>query len=266
MKKLAAINFLLWYAVNSFAQSKVLDGIYHTGLDLKLDKMQNVSGGNTFRNITVNGDTLRNIPKTMQYTIALSKMNIADGSIFHVAIFSISSTAPVFVNYKDFATETTTSFRNQIIDSQKKFNFELDCDGKVATLIIQQFRWNRWVPVGTLETKGAQGFSAYSFDLEKYITSGKNQFRVEVNSFAETPLYSKPSDVEDPTIAPVELNTISVRKNMPLEFSAVTLYEIFDENGTCMLNGYAKTVDVKMLVKGSYFVNYGNFTAEFRKE
>ncbi|HPS83377.1 MAG TPA: hypothetical protein PLA88_03605, partial [Bacteroidales bacterium] len=51
-----------------------------------------------------------------------------------------------------------------------------------------------------------------------------------------------------------------------IEFSGETLYQIYDEKGSRLLNGTGSSVDVSSLAAGKYWVNYDNKTELIKKK
>jgi hypothetical protein len=51
-----------------------------------------------------------------------------------------------------------------------------------------------------------------------------------------------------------------------VEFNMETMYEIYDNYGNIVLKGTEKTVDVKALSKGKYYLNFDNQMEEIQKK
>lgn len=127
----------------------------------------------------------------------------------------------------------------------------------VRTIVIQQFRWNKWVKVGEVEGKGA-GSNSYEFPITPH--SGENKFRV---GYPDDEIFSKSVKYRDPTYYPRE-GIWKVKDK--LEFDHVTMYEIFDAYGNIVLKGEAETVDVSKLKRGTYYINYDKEMDKFIKK
>ncbi len=62
------------------------------------------------------------------------------------------------------------------------------------------------------------------------------------------------------------MKLISSKVSDILKFSEETFYEIFDERGGFIRDGYGSEEDVSDLSKGKYWVNYDNKTEIFTKK
>ena len=51
-----------------------------------------------------------------------------------------------------------------------------------------------------------------------------------------------------------------------IEFSAETLYEVYDCYGNITKRGYSNKLDISNLTKGSYFLCYDNAMTDFKKK
>jgi len=116
---------------------------------------------------------------------------------------------------------------------------------------VEQFRWNKWVRLGKVEGKGKPGQNKYSFKVIAH--SGLNKYRVRQRDFTGKDNISRPT----PFRSQKEPVTYEPRRpDDKITFSAQTLFEIYDMYGVLKRKGYGKTIDVKDLPKGEYFLNY----------
>lgn len=116
---------------------------------------------------------------------------------------------------------------------------------------VEQFRWNKWVRLGKVEGKGKPGQNNYS--LKVIAHSGLNKYRVRQRDFTGKDNISRPT----PFRSQKEPVTYEPRRpDDKITFSDETLFEIYDLYGVLKRKGYGKTIDVKDLPKGEYFLNY----------
>ena len=125
------------------------------------------------------------------------------------------------------------------------------------TIVIQQFRWNKWVKVGEVEGKGA-GSNTYEFSITPH--SGENKFRV---GYPDDELFSKSVKYRDPGYNYTE-GVWKVKDK--LELKRVSMYEIFDAYGNIVLKGEAQVIDVSKLKRGTYYINYDKEMGKFLKK
>jgi hypothetical protein len=126
---------------------------------------------------------------------------------------------------------------------------------------IEQFKWKKWVNVGTLEGKGTNGPNEYSVKINPH--SGMNKFRVKQIDFSQKPRYSQEATYRslDPEV------TFSPEKpKNEIIFSATTDYEIYDFYGRLVTKGRGNKVDITKYKKGEYFINWDNMMGQFSKK
>jgi len=124
--------------------------------------------------------------------------------------------------------------------------------------VIEQYRWNRWLKIGSVPSNGKSDMFTASLSLEEWIHSGENKFRIKV--CAPFCFYSREIKLEMPETQPdVFANQY---QGKPLQFSAVTHYEVYDTYGNVIKSGVGKSVDLKELPRGLYYLAYDNKIAE----
>jgi hypothetical protein len=126
--------------------------------------------------------------------------------------------------------------------------------------IIEQFKWNKWVPVGEIQGGGTPDPHEYSFQLAMH--SGENKYRVKQKGLNAVSRYSQEvtaqSLVDKPSFA------IS-KNNSSIDFSAETGFEVYDIYGTVVKRGYGKQAKIDNLSKGKYYLCYDNTMTEIKK-
>ena len=85
------------------------------------------------------------------------------------------------------------------------------------------------------------------------MTSGDNEFRVRQTDAEGTRTSSKVS--VQSTKAPVNIKSKKVFDT--IDFDQETQYEVFDQYGSLVAQGFGNSVDMKDKSKGQYYVNYG---------
>jgi len=128
-------------------------------------------------------------------------------------------------------------------------------------MIIEQFRWNKWLKIGELTAADSVKNGMYSLDIIPH--SGLNQFRILFNDANDNPVYSK---LIKYTSRNPETTIESTKVTDKLNFSADTQYEIFDLKGNFIQEGFGKEIDVTGLDKGKYWINYDNKSVNFSKK
>lgn len=129
-----------------------------------------------------------------------------------------------------------------------------------GTLIIQQFRWNKWCNVDTLGYTIAWKDSCIVQNIRLH--SGENQLRLlaePTNPYVD-PIYS----VIAKTTTSIECDLIN--RCGKIEFTSATYWEVADRNGKVFMSGYSGRVPFESLPKGGYVLNYDNKHSEFFKQ
>jgi hypothetical protein len=127
--------------------------------------------------------------------------------------------------------------------------------------IVEQFKWNKWIPVGEVQGLGAATENTYSF--QTVLNSGENRFRIKQIGYGALPKNSKTTSCVS-NIAPL---TFSTSKNAgDIMFSGQTMYEVYDVYGQAVKRGFGNSIGIANLSKGHYFLCYDNSITEFKKK
>jgi hypothetical protein len=132
----------------------------------------------------------------------------------------------------------------------------------VLTYVVEQYRWNKWVYVYEVDGAGRTGkTNAYSFQVTPH--SGENKFRVKQIDYTGIPRYSPAAEF---TSAVSVVTGASAKVDNSINFSAETMFEVYDIHGNIVKKGYSNSIDATNLKKGIYYLNYDNSTIEFMKK
>jgi len=132
----------------------------------------------------------------------------------------------------------------------------------VLTYVVEQYRWNKWVYVYEVDGAGRTGkTNAYSFQVTPH--SGENKFRVKQIDYTGIPRYSPAAEF---TSAVSLVTGASAKVDNSINFSAETMFEVYDIHGNIVKKGYSNSIDATNLKKGIYYLNYDNSTIEFMKK
>jgi hypothetical protein len=127
--------------------------------------------------------------------------------------------------------------------------------------ILEQFRWNHWVKISSLESVGDNKRSTYYFNLDGILHPGENKFRIKTFGYNEA-IFSYPVTLSDSSLFEPGF-TWSGLRNRPLVFKRPTLFEVYDAYGTIVKTGNSDKVFVTKLPRGMYYLNYENKMTEF---
>ena len=168
----------------------------------------------------------------------------------------------VIIGYAQGETTICTGHSDAIeIECDAKGNLSGTIDYKSNDLLVQQFRWNKWITWDTLKTKDAEDVKL-NYLLPKH--TGMNLFRIydrdnkdcKSKGVVQITLSEPSRDVEFAPKKPIN----------EITFTEKTDYEIFNELGTIVSQGNGSNIDIKELKHGLYYLCYDNKMENFTKK
>ncbi len=265
MKRIFLAAIALMVSVSSFAGVIVLEGTYH-GKNLYVQNPFASSGvGYCTIEVQINGETTTDEINSSAYEIDFSYFQLAIGSKVEVKIKHKDDCKPKVVNGEVLSAMST--FEIDAMKVNKDGSLYVVTKNETGSLpyTVQQFRWNKWVDIGTIEGKGSPEKNEYDYQIPT-IHSGENRFRLKQVDATGKPRYSFDTKFRSP-IAEVQFSNPGDGKKAgdKIGFTDKTMYEIYNEYGVIVDKGIAKDVSVANLDKGTYWVNFDNKFASFKK-
>ena len=150
----------------------------------------------------------------------------------------------------------TQTFKKINITTKNVITWEVDNDCSNAVYEIKEFRWNKWILVGVLNSKGT-GTHDYTFSHDGICDLYKIRIELKGNRKCRSVPFENASA---PPITQFSqgLNDIT--------FSSSTRYEIYSTEGLIVLKGCGAKVRVAGLKKGTYYLNYGKEMGKFTRK
>lgn len=260
------INLLLICSLlavwNLFAGEVVITGVYQ-GKNIYVMNPFSSPGNSSFciTQILVNGKVVQGSFNSSSYEIELSDFQIKIGETVEVVIQHKEGCQPKILNRDALMSRSTFAIKSIKFDVKTNhLNWETSSESGPLPYIIERFRWNKWVRVGTVEGQGSYEKNNYSFPIELH--SGINRFRVKQRDFTGSDKISREVSLRSTKI-PVKFEPL--KPEDIITFSADTDYEIFNIAGERVLHGSGKSVDITTLPKGEYYLNYDASTEAFKK-
>ncbi len=262
MKKIL-ISFLLLVSLSAFSTGNVvsLDGIFQ-GKNLYVMNPFSSSGvGFCVYEVKVNGHVTTDEINSSAFEIDLSQYQLKLGDKLEVEIKHKENCKPKVLNPEVLKPKST--FKTLSIEVTKDGFLKWTTSGEAGELPydIQQYRWNKWVKVGTVKGKGTPGTNSYQYKV--YPHSGNNRFRVRQVDYTKKAKYSPDANFRSMsppiTFEPKKATTV-------INFSGETQYEVYDYYGNIVLKGVGSKIDVSKLAKGDYFLNFDNTMDTFKKK
>jgi hypothetical protein len=257
------VYFILLNLNRSDAQLK-LNGIYK-GENIYIENPYTISGvGFCVTEILVNGNTTTDEIHSSFFEIDLSIYNFKYGDLLEILIHHKDDCKPRVLNPEVLTPESTFEIQYLTIDKIGLLKWATMKEHGALPFDIEQFKWNKWIQVGTTDGKGTGSLNRYSFDINLH--TGKNKFRVKQIGCNNKARYSNSVEY---TNSAREITFIPGNGGKVIDqifFSDNTSYEIYDYYGKLIKTGNSDNIKVSTLKPGTYFLNYDNKTETFIKK
>ncbi|MFH1004291.1 MAG: hypothetical protein V1781_02170 [Bacteroidota bacterium] len=253
---------LLFISIVSFAGNIILEGNYQ-GKNLYVQNPFAGTGvGFCVQKVEVNGQITTDEINSSAFEIDFMNYQFKIGDKISVKITHKDDCKPKVLNPEVLKPKSTFEIISMKLDNEGILNWNTKNETGKLPFVIEQYRWNKWVKVGEIEGKGIGDNNEYIFKITT-LHFGENQIRIKQVDYTSQPRYSKPVKFLS-TISEVTFTPVKVSKE--ITFSTETLYEIYDQYGNIVRKGFGKIVDCGTFIKGVYYLNYDNKTAEFIKK
>ncbi len=260
MKRLFLVLSILTFSLVANAAVLVIEGKYqnkniyiHNGLG---------PGGVGFcaKEVRVNGNITTDEINSSSFEIDLKAANLKFGENVIIEIVHFDGCLPKVLNMEDLKPKPTFEIVMMSLSPEGLLKWTTKNENGALPFIIEQFKWNKWVPVGEVDGLGTQTNHDYSFQVAMH--SGENKYRVKQKGFNATSKVSKDitatSSINKPSFA-IQKN------NSSIDFSNETAYEVYDAYGVIVKKGFGKQVKIDNLSKGDYYLCYDNSLSEFKR-
>jgi len=258
MNKINILFFFLFIPFPIFSQVIELKGVYAGG---NLYVM-NPSAGDSYcvSAVYVNDSLSLDEILSNAFEIDFNLMKIDSGSALNIKILHDKACVPSVLNPDVISPVNNFSFSSFKVNRNGMATIVISGDRGPEPLRVEQFRWGKWVNVADVSDPDIGKPNTYSVELKFH--SGENQFRTTRTSESGIETHSRivkfRSQVKEITLASSKVADY-------LRFSDETMYEIFEERGSFIRDGYGNEADVSDLPKGKYWVNFDNKTLTFTK-
>jgi len=210
------------------------------------------------KEIKVNGQITSDETNSAAFEIDLTAMNLSFGEKVVIEITHDKDCRPKILNPEDLFPKPTYELLGMNLSIDGVLSWTTKNENGSLPYVVEQFKWNKWVPVGEVIGAGTSGKNAYSFKVAMH--SGENKFRIRQRGYNATVKVSKDAVVVASIKTPVY-----VLKKESVEFDAETAFEVYDIYGVNLIKGFSKTVNIANLKAGEYYLSYDNTTVTFKK-
>ncbi|MBN2663191.1 MAG: T9SS type A sorting domain-containing protein [Bacteroidales bacterium] len=214
--------------------------------------------------VLINGQTSTDEIASSAFEIDLSIYNFKLGDPVEVVIKHRDGCTPQVLNPEVLLPKSTFNIESITLNKTGKLNWITS--GEVGSLpfYVEQFKWNKWVRIATINGVGTPGINNYSTAV-KFVT-GTNKFRVKQVDYTNSARYSNVVEYRNLATEITFKPGNGLKTSNSIKFSAPTDYEIYNYYGQLIKKGYGSEVDVSSYSSGTYFLNYDNKTETFEKK
>jgi hypothetical protein len=260
IQKLGFLIVGLSVAFTCLAGEVVLNGVYQ-GKNLYVMNPFSSTGGFCIKEVNVNGQKTNDDINSSAFEIDLSVYQFNAGDKLIITITHKDDCKPRVLNEDVIKPRSTFEVKTLRFDVKTNtITWETTKESGALPYFIEQFRWNKWVRIGTIEGTGDVNQNSYSFAVDLH--SGVNRFRIRQRDFSNKDRFTKEISARS-AMPPV---TYEPKKpTTSITFNVATTYEIFNSSGTRVLHGKGTTIDISGLPKGDYFLNYDAVTEPLKK-
>lgn len=217
--------------------------------------------------VFVNGEKAKTQIKSSSFELDLTLYGLEQGDSLSVLIKHKDGCDPKVVNtyvLNPISNFTITSIN---VDNQGILKWSTIEERGKLPYVVEQYRWNRWIPIGKVDGLGAPSANDYEFNLNNIDIkphAGINKYRVKQNDFTGTTRYSLETSYR-PGID--EVSMLSDKKvKEQIQFSAKTSFQLINMNGDVVKQGYDEVIQVSDLEDGKYFLNFDSQTEKIKKK
>ena len=171
--------------------------------------------------VKVNGNITTDEVNSTSFEIDLVALQLKYGDKVTIEIIHKDFCRPFVLNAEDLKPRPTYEIQSMNVSSTGILRWTSAKESGPLPYIIEQYKWNKWVPVGNVDGLGTADNHDYAFKVALH--SGENKFRVKQIGLGSLPKISAAvtinSNIEKPNYALTE-------DYKSLQFTAETFYEV----------------------------------------
>src|SRR5690349_12763139 len=174
------------------------------------------------KEVKVNGKITTDEINSNSFEIDLKSLQLKYGQNVVIEIVHNDGCVPKVLNMEDLKPRPTFEVTMISLSPTGLLKWSTKNESGVLPFIIEQFKWNKWVPVGEVDGLGTTEPHEYSFQAAMH--SGENKYRVKQKGFNSIVKLSK--DVT--AVSSINKPSFSIKNHESIDFSSDTAYEIYD--------------------------------------
>jgi len=260
MRKLV-IAFLFFTAsiASGQAEDLVLKGVFQGKNLIISNPFASTGVGFCIYEVTINGEISTDEINSSSFEIDLTLYDLQEGDKVTIVIKHKSGCNPKVLNQNVLKPKSSFTVTDIELDTKTEIlKWKTVNENGKLPFYVEQFKWNKWVRVTSVEGKGTKELHSYSAKVK--LNSNKNRFRVKQIDYSRKPRYSK-----EVIVRSLKPEVTFEKKGSEILFSAATNYELYDSYGKIKTKGYGTKINISRFKKGEYFLNYDTKTTTFKK-
>ncbi len=232
---------------------------YHTNL-----YVYNPSVGDDFsiEKLIINNDTITQELKTNGIEVDFSTYELDEGAPVNIHIVFKGEYSPVIVNPEALMPPVRFRISKPRYTKSGELQWALRGVPGDFPIIVEQYKWKSWRQVAEIDPVDTVANNIYELPINPH--SGKNIYRVKSVSVKGEEVKSRDCIVSPKHISKVIIQNKKIKEEIVL--SSKTEYEIYSQDGSLLLNGTDRYIDVSKLNKGLYTIFFDNQIQEFKKK
>jgi len=262
MKQILRLIILLQIvAFQANAEVYILEGVYQ-GKDLYvMNPFSNEGVGFCVYEVLVNGQVTSDEINSSAFAVDLTQFDLNPGDDLIVTIRSKSSCDPKIINPEAISPTSTCRFSDISLNNNGELHWVTEGENGRLPFIIEHFKWNKWVEIGSVEGKGKADKNGYFLKIK--LPDGENKIRIKQKDYQGIKL----SEEVTINVSKPASKLVTEKVSNSVDFTANTHYELYSSYGVLLKTGYASKIDITSLEKGRYYLNYEkSFGIELKKK
>lgn len=206
----------------------------------------------------MNGAITTDETNSTAFEIDLTVLNLKLGDKVLIEIVHDKHCKPRILNPQDLFPKPSFEILSMSLSPDGLLSWTSKNESGALPYIIEQYKWNKWVPVGEVQGLGLAKSQTYNFKVNLH--SGENKFRLKQKGFSSTVKLSKDIKVVSTNPSPKPFI-----QNDKVEFPIETAFEVYDIYGANVIKGFGRTVNTAVLKSGEYYLSYDNQTISIKR-
>ncbi len=262
MKQLVSlIVFVFLLIPGSKAGVYIIEGVYQ-GKDIYVQNPFATEGvGFCIFEVLVNGKVTSDEINSSAFAVDLSMFEFELGDEVIITIRSKTDCTPKIINPDAISPTSSCVVANVKLKSSSELSWSTTGENGKLPFIIEHFKWNKWVEIGSVLGEGKVDKMDYSVKVN--LPAGENKLRIKQKDYNGEKITEEVILLVDKPVVTLDSEKVSDA----IDFSGKTHFELYDSYGEIVKSGYNSICKVKDLEKGIYYLNYElTFGTEIKKK